>query len=393
MKTMKKQICFVVQRYGFAVNGGAELHCRQIAEHMSDTYDVTVLTTKAVDYMTWKDVYRADEDMIDGVRVLRFGVDMTRNQEDFDRLNIKAVHGQITTREESLAWCREQGPVCTELLDWLAAHHTDFAATVFFTYLYYPTVHGILMLGKKAILVPDAHDEPFLKMPIYRDIFETPGAIFYNTEEERALVEEKFACAEIPNAIGGAGVEISCHVDAAQFRLKFGLTEEYLIYVGRIDAGKNCDEMFRFWQAYKTRHPGPLKLVLMGKPVIPVPQRDDIVSLGFVSEEDKFSGIAGARLLLLPSLFESLSIVVLEAMSLGVPVLVNGACTVLRGHCLKSGAGLYYGSYSEFEIALQRLLDDDILYEAMRQAAPFYVETHYRWPIVIEKLSTLIEAI
>lgn len=59
---MKKKICCVVQRYGMEVNGGAELHCRQISERLTPFYDVEVLTTKAIDYMSWKDEYSEDEE-------------------------------------------------------------------------------------------------------------------------------------------------------------------------------------------------------------------------------------------------------------------------------------------------------------------------------------------
>ena len=96
----------------------------------------------------------------------------------------------------------------------------------------------------------------------------------------------------------GTGVEVKCIPDAAAFRSKYGIEGDYLIYVGRIDEGKNCPAMFRYFLEYKKRRPDSgLKLVLMGKQVCDIPEYKDIISLGFVSEEDKFSGIAGAKCL------------------------------------------------------------------------------------------------
>lgn len=76
---MKKKICCVVQRYGMEVNGGAELHCRQISERLTPFYDVEVLTTKAIDYMSWKDEYSEDEEILNSVKVRRFSVAVERN--------------------------------------------------------------------------------------------------------------------------------------------------------------------------------------------------------------------------------------------------------------------------------------------------------------------------
>ena len=57
----------------------------------------------------------------------------------------------------------------------------------------------------------------------------------------------------------------------------------------------------------------------------------------------------------MPSYFESLSMVALEAWALGRPVLANARCDVLKGQCIRSNAGLYYENYEEFVEALYSL--------------------------------------
>ena len=70
-----KRIALVNQRYGLEVNGGSEYYTRMIAERLANRYEVEVLTTKAVDYTTWKDWYARDVETIHGVTVRRFPLD------------------------------------------------------------------------------------------------------------------------------------------------------------------------------------------------------------------------------------------------------------------------------------------------------------------------------
>ena len=73
-----KRIAFVNQRYGLEVNGGSEYYTRLMAERLAKYYEVDVLTTKAVDYTTWKDWYVRDVETINGVTVRRFSVAQER---------------------------------------------------------------------------------------------------------------------------------------------------------------------------------------------------------------------------------------------------------------------------------------------------------------------------
>lgn len=387
----KKKICLVVQRYGLEINGGAEQHCRMLAERMLPFYDVEVLTTKAVDYMTWADEYTEDLEVLNGVKVRRFSVVKTRDKETFDEVNYR-FHNNMLKRSEEQEWIDKQGPYVPNMISYIREHKNDYEAFLFFTYLYYPTAMGIKEVYDKAIVFSLAHDEPYLQMKIFDDVFLKPRAFFFNTEEERRLVRRKYRNYSVPYMIGGVGVDIPEHVDGEAFKKKYGL-DNYIVYVGRIDEGKNCSEMFEYFERYKKSHPGDVKLVLMGKAVIPVPKRKDIVELGFVSDEDKFNGMAGAEFLLLPSKFESLSMVVLESFGVKTPVLVNGECEVLKAHCRKSHGGYYYTSYNDFEIKVGKLLSYNDLRKKMGQRGAIYLKKNYQWDLICRKLSYLIESI
>ncbi len=385
----KKKICLVVQRYGLEINGGAEQHCRMLAEKMLPFYDIEVLTTKAIDYMTWADEYTEDLEVINGVTVRRFSVLKTRDKETFDEVNYR-FHNNMLKREEEQEWMDKQGPYVPNMINYIKEHKNDYYAFLFFTYLYYPTAMGVKEVSDKAIVFSLAHDEPYLQMKIFDDVFLKPRAFFFNTEEERQLVRRKYRNYAIPYMIGGVGVDMPEDIDGEAFKKKYNL-DNYIVYVGRIDEGKNCHEMFEYFEKYKKENPGDVKLVLMGKSVIPVPKRKDIIELGFVSDEDKFNGMAGAQLLLLPSKFESLSMVVLESFGVKTPVLVNGECEVLRAHCKKSHGGYYYRGYDDFAAKLSKLLGSRQIRLKMGEYGARYLKKNYRWDLICRKLSYLIE--
>ena len=384
-----RKISFTVQRYGLEVNGGAELLTRQLAERMASDYDVHVFTTKAIDYMTWADEYDKDEEVINGVTVHRFSVAKTRVQDEFDAINGRFLSTGLSQEEEE-EWLKAQGPYVPALIDAIREGKDDYDVFLFCTYLYYTTVMGIREVADKAIVLPFAHNEPFLRMKMYDAVFKTPAAFLFETDEERALIRSKYNNYRIPFKFGGAGVDVPEDVSGDRFKAKYNLTN-YMIYVGRIDEGKNCPELFEHFRRFKQNHPSNLKLVLLGKPVIKIPDDKDIVSLGFVSEQDKFDGIAGSSFLVLPSKFESLSIVVLEAFSLKIPVLVNSECAVLKGHCDKSGGGFYYNSYHGFESKTLQLLMHGDMRAGMGVKGYEYVGRYFNWNTIIRKLAALVE--
>ena len=386
-----QKIAFVCQRYGEEVNGGAELYCRQVAEHLAGHYEVDVYTTCAIDYITWKNEYPAGESDLNGVHVRRWAVQGTRRrimQGICGRwIRWSPVHSDAVEKR----WIRAQGPVCDEALDALWEKQDEYTAIFFMTYLYYLTAMGMPRGFRRALLIPTLHDEWPAYLRHYDRVFQAAQGIVWNSPEEKAFAEKRFpAVKSIPGEIIGIGIEIPRTLTLPQ-KIR-GLKDPYVVYVGRVDESKGCGEMFEYFARYKKEHPGNLKLVLIGRENMPVPASGDILSLGFLSESDKFGVMQRARGLVLCSRFESLSMVILESMLLGRPVLVNGRSEVLRGHMVRSGAGVFYETEEAFVRGIGMLAEDTEAYADMARRGPQYVTEHYSWTEVVRKYRKMIES-
>lgn len=386
-----KKIAFINQRYGLEVNGGSELYTRQVAEHLTSFYDVHIITTCAIDHLTWSNYYKPGEEVINNVTVHRFKTDMNRAQ------NFPEINQQLMKDPKSIdlqnKWIDAQGPVSYDAIKYIKEHEHEYDMFIFVTYLYYLTVRGLKKVKDKSIFIPTAHDEPYIYLDIYNPVFTSPKGIIYLTDEEKKLVQNIFHNENIINKVIGIGIDIPKNIDQNKFRNKYNLYDNYIIYIGRIEGGKGCDNLFQYFINYKKRNINNLKLILLGKSAMEIPNHKDIIHLGFVSDEDKFNGIAGAKALILPSQFESLSIAVLESMACKIPVVVNGKCEVLKGHCKKSNAGLYYDNFLEFEGILNYILNNPTQTKIMGENGLKYVDEYYRWNIIVKELQDIINKI
>lgn len=382
---MKKKILFVVQRYGLEVNGGAELHCRQLAERLKDEYDVSVLTTCAIDYVTWKNEYKEGIEHINGVKVIRKKVDFERNEKKFNKISAK-LNNEKDNINLGIEWQEAQGPHSAELIKYLEDHKDDYDVIIFLTYLYYTTYFGLKVAPEKSILIPTAHDEPPIYYSIFNETFNLPKAILYSTTTERDFVNKRFKNDYIESDIVGLGVDINENAQDIDLEKTFDIKDDYVVYIGRIDESKGCKEMFEYFLEYKKIYNSNLKLVLAGKSAMEIPRNKDIVTLGFVSEDEKVNLIRKSKLLILPSKFESLSLSTLEAMYLKVPVLLNGKCEVLKQHAILSNGGLYYENKWEFIETLDYLIRNSKIAERMGENGRKYVDVNYKWNIIIKKI-------
>jgi glycosyltransferase involved in cell wall biosynthesis len=383
------KLAFVVQRYGLEINGGAELHCRWIAEHMKKYAEVEVLTTKAVDYLTWKDYYTRDGETANGIRVRRFPVTRPRNPERFGRVQDSLLRHEHHEADE-LRWLDEEGPRAPGLIQYLKDGAGVYDYFIFFSYRYYHSYWGIKAVPKQSILVPTAERDPVVGLRIFQDLFRTPRAIIYNSVEERKMINDVSRNEHIPGDVVGVGTEIPGRYSGEAFRRKHSLTGPYILYLGRIDENKGCPRLFDYFSRFKRDSGSGVKLVLAGSTVMQIPSHPDILYLGFMGDEEKFDALDGAELLVMPSFYESLSMVTLEAWAVGRPVLANALCDVLKGQCLRSNGGLFYETYPEFREALSLLLNSPRLSRALGENGRRYFEANYTWEVIENKYLALL---
>ncbi|HEX3795290.1 MAG TPA: glycosyltransferase family 4 protein [Acidimicrobiales bacterium] len=385
------KVAYVVPRYGAAIRGGAETGARMFAEHLvaDRGYEVDVLTSCAVDALTWRDELVPGTTVEQGVRVHRIASEDGRG-EGFHPLSGRLLADpEQASVEDMELWVDLQGPKSPALLDAVVASDADVVA--FYPYLYYPTVRGLPLVRDRAIMHPAAHEEPVLHLGLFDALFDQCRGFVFQTRSERRLVTDRFSVATTPQVLVGLGVE-ELEGSAESARSTFGLGDApYLLCIGRVDDKKGTGILWRYFRSYKARYPGDLTLVLVGQVVDPPDPSPDVVVTGMISDEDKWGLLRGARTLVSPSPVEAFSITVIEGMTAGAPVIVNAVCGATREHCEQSGAGLWFEGYAEFEAVLLRMTSDDTLHAAMRENGFRYVEANYRWPVILDRYCHFLE--
>jgi glycosyltransferase involved in cell wall biosynthesis len=418
------KIAFIVQRYGSEVLGGSEQLCRLIAERLAPDHEVEVLTTCARDYVTWKNDYPEGSDRVRGVTVRRFATARTRDLDSFNRYS-DWIFNNAHSRADEMEWLKQQGPWCPALIDYLRRQHQQYDVLVFLTYLYATTVLGLDVNPGRSVLVPTAHDEPAIKLEIFKDVFGKAAALCYLTDSERQFVQRQFPDRPLLEELVGVGVDIPqqhpyprmptppdedpapepetesepagaeedpllrdfpAHLLArgSVFRRRHRLHGPVVLYGGRIDPGKGCEELIEYFSSY-VKEGGDATLALMGVKLMALPEEPFIRFAGLLSDGERVQALEAATVVVCPSPYESLSLLALEAMSVGTPVLANARSAVLVEHCIRSNGGLWYADRNEFVECLNLMLGDARLRAALGRNGRDYVRRHYRWDVVLGK--------
>jgi glycosyltransferase involved in cell wall biosynthesis len=350
-----------------------------------------VLTTCALDALSWRDELVPGTEELAGVTVRRFASAAGRAADFHPYSGLLLQHPEQATPEQAERWVDKQGPCCPELLEAVAGSDADLVA--FYPYLYYPTVRGLPLVADRAVLHPAAHDEPAFRLGAFIPVFEHARALVFHTDSERRLVTSRFRVAQARQLVLGAGV-VGQTGDRQAARVCTGLGDRpYLVCLGRVEAAKGTSLLAGAFAAYKERRPGPLALVLAGSIVDPPPAHPDVIVTGPVDEAAKWGLLRDAVALVSPSPLESFSLSVVEGWAAGLPVVVNGACEPTREHCERSGGGLWFTDYGQFEALLDRLVGSVGLREELAGRGGRYVARHFGWPTVVDRYRSFLEQV
>lgn len=410
---MKEKIAFVVVRYGKEINGGAEYHCRMLAERLVEDYNVEILTTCVKDYIKGGNDYQEGIEYDNRVLVRRFKVDPMVGGTEWQFIKkAKAVRRlrMFLYRIRCLKFISFLVPVwhyqhkeeinainrcvfySSSLHEFIKQNKAEYKAFVVFTIDYTPFYYTAMSAGERSIAIPTMHYAKVSFRGILTEAISKYAYVGFNTRAEQRLGERIFGKALGAHGIISVGID---SVEAANWestKEKYGLPDEYLLYVGRIDAGK-LNDIVPYFREYKRKYKkSTLKLVMVGGFFGEIDTAPEVIYTGFVSDEEKTAIIQHSTVVVNPSLYESLSLILLETLRLGKPMLVNGRCAVLKEHCcLSRGAIAYYMNSAQFVNKLHKIETSLDLREYMAEKGKLYVETNYNWSLIMSRLKRAID--
>lgn len=383
-----RRIAFVCPRFaeGGTV-GGAETLMKNLAERSSSAgRQVTFLTTCATDHFTWANA------LPPGIRrhapnmaVRFFPVAGNRDLDAFLRAQDLICRGADYTPADEQAWLANSVN-SPELCAHLAEAGAEYDRIVIGPYLFGLSYFASRVHPGRTRLIPCLHDEPFARVRAFREMFRAAGGLIFNSGPERDLARRLYDLPPGRAWVVGMGLD-DFAADPAVFARRHGLTAPYVVYSGRREAGKGVPLLLDYLNLFRQRTGMDVKLVLTGSGPVdpPAALAPHVLDVGFVSESEKREAMAGASAFCQPSTNESFSIVLLEAWLAGAPALVHARCAVTVDHCRRSGGGLWFMTYAEFETELLLLLRRPDIRQRLGAAGRAYVVCEYSWPRILAR--------
>ncbi|MGE0171413.1 MAG: glycosyltransferase family 4 protein [Oligoflexales bacterium] len=395
------KVALVIHRFLGETAGGAEMLAKEYAKRLGACWDIEVVTTCAKDYLTWANDLPEGKSMVDGITVLRFPVEKTRDIDEFSKFGTPLEAAAFRTRaEDENRYFKEAGPYSPKLVQYLEDSCGKYDAFIFYTYLYYTTAIGAKRVLDKAFLITTAHDErPFYLMRTFMPILHGLKGIIFLSKEERDLVMRLYQLpATVKNTIAGYGFSRGANLSSEEtkvFEQKYEeiLRDPFFLYVGRVCGTKGVYDFNHAFRMMKDTHSDTARarLLFMGSKEIDDIGGDDVICLGVLPEKEKTFLIKHALALVNPSALESMSIVIYEAWLNKTPVLVNGESPVTKGLCERAQGGLAYNSLSTFQGALRWFIQNPRLAKKLGKQGYRYVYDHCSWDTAVGNIRRLVE--
>jgi glycosyltransferase involved in cell wall biosynthesis len=361
-----------------------------VAHHLAPRHAITVLTSCASDYVSWRNTYPPGESRDQSIVVRRFPVRTPRRLHAFADLSDQVFDGGAS-RERQEAWFRANGPEVPDLLDHLREHGPSYDLVLFWTFRYFPSFFGVPLVRDRAVLVPTAEEDRAIDLDILGEFFTLPAGYLFLTPEEQTVVASRASRPLPRSAVIGMGLDLPEPTSDAAVLTSHGIPSKYLLYLGRVDRNKGCHTLLEHFETYADSFPSDdLTLILAGPLKLRVPDHPRIEALGYVSDDLRAALLTHARAMVVPSPYESLSIALLEGWNYGLPALVNARCAVLKGQVRRANGGIPYRSGEEFCEALRYFETHEAERRVIGEQGRAYVDREYRWPIVIERVERLL---
>ncbi|MFN2122821.1 MAG: glycosyltransferase family 4 protein [Candidatus Promineifilaceae bacterium] len=379
------RIAFILARYGRSVIGGAEVLARGLVrEAVKQDWEVEVWTTCAVDYTTWSNELPSGMAIEEGVPVRRFPVDEWHATEHHT-LNQRLLQGNYRDSTFQYDWV-SSGPHSMELNQYVMRNAGDFDAIVTMPYLNSIPFDAAWLAGDNVVLVPCLHNEPTAYLEPFRLLLETVSGVIFISPEEAGFALDNLGISIDRSAVIGSGAEFEASCDP-----KSDKGPPYLLYVGRLDQGKNVSLLYDFVSRY-AEEGGDLKLVVAGNGPRKPPDRPEFIYLGPVSDEEKNRLYGESLALCQPSSNESFSLVIMESWLARRPVLVYAGCDVTQGHVRRSKGGLWFDNYQEFIGAVEWLKQHETAAARMGHNGYRYVSENFTWQRIFDKFARTLSA-
>lgn len=390
-----RKLGFVIPWYDENIPGGAEMLIRGLTTNLHKRgVEIEILTTCVKEFSAdWSvNYYNEGEGNVHGFPIRRFPV-RKRDTRAFDEVNLKLINGEKISLSEEEIFMKEMVN-SPKLYEYISRSKDDYEYFIFIPYMFGTTYYGIKAAPEKAVIIPCFHDEAYLYLSIFKEIFEGVRAIIYNARPEMELANKVFDLSNTKQAVIGTGLDTNLSYDSRRFREKYDISDPYIIYAGRKDQGKNVHVLIKYYEEFLRRNNTDLRLILIGGGTIDIPKHltdgKRVIDLGYIDIQDKYDAMSGAVCLCQPSNNESFSLVIMESFLCGRPVIVSENCAVTKNFAIESRGGLFFKNYLDFEGILKYYVSRPEMAESMGRLGCEFVKSNFDWDIIVNRTMDLL---